>query len=82
MIRDARLQKNVGPAAREERAMKAQQRHPSADASVPQQTPGELAERIRKLRWLGMQDEAERLQLRLVRVPHTDCVMVLPADTD
>jgi hypothetical protein len=73
---------NAAPAAREERAMDVQERHPGGDAAVQPETPSELAERIRKLRWLGMQDEAERLQLRLVRVPHTDCVMVLPPDTD
>jgi hypothetical protein len=54
----------------------------SHDDVPPQPTPNELAERIRKLRWLGMQEEAERLQLRLVQVPHTECVMVLPPDTD
>jgi hypothetical protein len=62
--------------------MQAQEQQSHHDLPAAQQTPDELAERIRKLRWLGMQEEAERLALRLVRVPHTDCVMVLPADTD
>jgi hypothetical protein len=37
------------------------------------------AKRIRKLRWLGMQQEAEQLQMALRRVPHTECVIVVPA---
>jgi hypothetical protein len=42
----------------------------------------DLAKRIRKLRWLGMQQEAEQLQMTLRRVPHTECVIVVPRDTD
>jgi hypothetical protein len=47
-----------------------------------QQVSNDLAERIRKLRWLGMQQEAEELHMMLRRVPHTDCVIVMPRETD
>jgi hypothetical protein len=47
-----------------------------------EQVSSDLAERIRKLRWLGMQQEAEELQMTLRRVPHTDCVIVMPRETD
>src|SRR5262249_56605886 len=45
-------------------------------------TAARLAERIRKLRWLGMQQEAEELQFTLRRGPHTECVILVPRDTD
>jgi hypothetical protein len=43
---------------------------------------GDLAQRIGKLRWLGMQREAEELNMTLRGIPHTDCVVVIPRDTD
>src|SRR5215831_2697794 len=58
--------------------------HPSqaSAAKAAQQDFTELARRIGKLRWLGMQQEAEELQMMLRRVPHTDCVVLVPRDTD
>jgi len=58
--------------------------HPSqaSAAEAAQQDFTELARRIGKLRWLGMQQEAEELQMMLRRVPHTDCVVLVPRDTD
>ena len=50
--------------------------------SPEEQVSSDLANRIRKLRWMGMQQEAEELQMTLCRVPHTDCVIVAPRDTD
>ena len=50
--------------------------------SPEEQVSSDLANRIRKLRWMGMQQEAEQLQMMLRRVPHTDCVIVVPRDTD
>jgi hypothetical protein len=52
------------------------------DLSAEQRLSSDLAKRIRKLRWLGMQQEAEQLQMTLRRVPHTECVIVVPRDTD
>jgi hypothetical protein len=44
----------------------------------------ELVKRIRKLRWIGMDDEAEKLQRELKRLPVTLCGSVLadPYGTD
>ena len=58
-----------------------------------QQTPANAAEQanstefvrlIRKLRWIGMEDEAERVQIRLAacRVPPMESVLGAPLDTD
>jgi hypothetical protein len=53
-----------------------------ADSSGEQRSASELVERIRKLRWMGMEDEAQRLQIALRRIKHTDCVLAAPRDTD
>ena len=42
----------------------------------------ELVKRIRKLRWIGMEEEAKRLQAALSRRTCADSVLVLPMDTD
>ena len=42
----------------------------------------DVAQRIGKLRWLGMQREAEELHMTLRSVAHTDCVVVVPRDAD
>jgi hypothetical protein len=58
-----------------------------------QQTPPNAADQavstefvrlIRKLRWIGMEDEAERVQMQLAacRVPPLECVLGAPLDTD
>lgn len=46
--------------------------------------PGELVPLIRKLRWMGMDDEVERVQQRLAscQTPLTDCVLAAPRETD
>jgi hypothetical protein len=49
---------------------------------VEQQTASELAKRIRKLRWMGMEDEARKLQGELSRVEKGDCVLAAPRETD
>ena len=41
----------------------------------------DLVNRIGKLRWMRMQEEAEQLQMTLRCVPGTDCVIVVPRDT-
>jgi hypothetical protein len=50
--------------------------------SAEQRVSTDLARRIRKLRWLDIQQEAEQLQMTLRRVPHTECVIVVPRDND
>jgi len=42
----------------------------------------ELVKRIRKLRWIGMEKEAKRLQAALSGRTCADSVLVLPMDTD
>ena len=47
-----------------------------------QQAASDLVKRIRKLRWMGMEDEAERLQIELCRIQQADSVLAAPVDTD
>ncbi|HEX4236930.1 MAG TPA: hypothetical protein VHZ64_03155 [Xanthobacteraceae bacterium] len=43
----------------------------------------DLVKRIRKLRWMGLEDEAERLQRELTRpCADSDCVIATPRETD
>jgi hypothetical protein len=45
--------------------------------------PDDLVKRIRKLRWMGMEDEAERLQQELTRrCADGDTVVGTPRETD
>jgi hypothetical protein len=54
------------------------------DISAEQEGTLELVKRIRKLRWIGMDDEAARLQiqLELSRMEPTDGVIAMPRDID
>ena len=53
------------------------------DVSAPQTTPDELVKLICKLRWIGMEDEAERLSKELTRQDAaTDSVVASPHATD
>jgi len=56
------------------------QRQP--EISTERQTASQLVKRIRKLRWMGMEDEAKRLQAALDRIDHAECVLAAPRDTD
>jgi len=54
------------------------------EVSPEQTATTELIKRIRKLRWIGMDDEADRIQLELASrgtVP-ADSVVAVPRDTD
>ena len=55
----------------------------AAEAAGTQRGPDELVRLIRKLRWIGMEDEAERLQSELME-QHTaaDSVVATPRETD
>jgi hypothetical protein len=66
-------------------------RESSQDTRSPELSPDlpgepksarELVKRIRKLRWMGMEEEAQRLQAALRRIEDTDCVLAAPRDTD
>jgi hypothetical protein len=65
----------------------------SMEMSLEQQPPDVLAEQrasnklvklIRKLRWMGMEEEAERVQMELAQrgVPPADSVVAVPRETD
>ncbi len=56
-----------------------QQKRP--DVSARQQA-NELIKLIRKLRWMGMEEEAERVQSALRGGPPADSVVAAPHDTD
>ena len=42
----------------------------------------ELVERIHKLRWIGMDDEAEQLRLKLCKSPSGETLLACPTETD
>ena len=56
-----------------------QQNHP--DTSARQQV-NELIKLIRKLRWMGMEEEAKRAETALGGVSPADSVLAAPHDTD
>jgi hypothetical protein len=51
------------------------------DTSARQQA-NELIKLIRKLRWMGMEEEAERAETALGRMSPADRVLATPVDTD
>ena len=51
------------------------------DVSAEQKASIELLKRVRKLRWIGMEDEARRLQAAL-RLVGTEIVFGFPLETD
>ena len=59
-----------------------QQRPP--EVSAEQRASNELVKLIRKLRWMGMEDEAERTRGELTgcRIPATDSVVAASRETD
>ena len=63
--------------------MRQQQQKPP-DVLAEQRTSNELVKLIRKLRWVGMEEEARRVQdeLTLRRVPEVDSVVAASRETD
>ena len=59
-----------------------QQKAPGVSAE--QRTSNELVKLIRKLRWMGMEEEADRVQTELVQcgVSRADSVLATPHETD
>ncbi len=55
-----------------------------SDAAAPQRGSNELVKLIRKLRWIGMEEEAERLQAELTERHTTaaDSVVAMSGETD
>ena len=54
------------------------ERHEFPSVPDEQQSSHELVKRIRKLRWIGMEDEARALQDSLHRAPPSDPVVAVP----
>ena len=50
--------------------------------SLEQRAASELIKRIRKLRWMGLEDEAQALQGALRHAHCADSVVAYPLDTD
>jgi hypothetical protein len=52
------------------------------DVSIEQRRSSELVKRIRKLRWMGMEEEAERVETALSGISPSDSVLAAPHETD
>lgn len=52
-----------------------------SEASIDGRASRELAKLIIKLRWIGSEDEAKRLEAKLRSCPHA-CVLAAPLETD
>jgi hypothetical protein len=54
------------------------------DVSIEQRRSSELVKRIRKLRWMGLEGEARRMQVQLASCDGTraDSVLATPRETD
>jgi hypothetical protein len=55
---------------------------PPPDVSAEQRASNEMVKLIRKLRWMGMEVEAQRLQVRLDGAARADSVIAEPRETD
>lgn len=60
------------------------EQHQAANVSAEQSTSNELVKLIRKLRWIGMQEEAAAVQRQLSQrsAAPADSVSATPHDTD
>jgi hypothetical protein len=56
--------------------------HGISDTGLQDLTPNQLVHLIRKLRWMGLNDEAARLEARLAKASRIECVLAVPTDTD
>ena len=56
--------------------------NPTLRESADERRARELVKLVRKLRWIGEDDEAERLQTRLRVDDCRACVLASPRDTD
>jgi hypothetical protein len=55
---------------------------PMPHESVDERRSRELVKLLRKLRWIGKDDEAKELELKLHSALAGDCVPAAPSDTD
>jgi hypothetical protein len=54
----------------------------ATDVNFDAATCDEIAKRIRKLRWIGRDDEADLLAQSVARMPHFFPIVAAPRDTD
>jgi hypothetical protein len=52
------------------------------DVSADQRISNDLVKRVRKLRWIGMDDEARRVEQKLCHLRPTDSVLAEPSGSD
>lgn len=52
------------------------------DVSLELRASDEIVKRIRKLRWMSLEDETVRLAQLLAQMPHSLTVLGAPLDTD
>lgn len=62
--------------------METLRQHELPDVSAEQRAANELVKMIRKLRWVGMEREAKRLQGVLAGSERADTVIAEPRETD
>jgi hypothetical protein len=64
--------------------MRRDQQRPSPKRLAEQQASNELVKQIRKLRWMGLEEEAQRVEDELIlrRVAAADSVIGAPRETD
>ena len=62
--------------------MYAQQLQYPSEALAEKRASNDMIKRIRKLRWIGMEDEAREVQQSLHSIPSRDVVLAGPRDTD
>jgi hypothetical protein len=64
--------------------MRRDQQRLSPKRLAEQQASNELVQQIRKLRWMGLEEEAQRVEDELIlrRVAAADCVIAAPRETD
>jgi hypothetical protein len=76
--------KRTGETSMATRSEQQQKLLDTPDTSSTHKAPNELIKLIRKLRWMGMEEEAKGLQQELTRRHATtaDSVLATPAETD
>lgn len=52
------------------------------DVALEQRKSDELIKRVQKLRWIGREEEANRMQRLLSEVPPAGSVLAAPRETD
>jgi hypothetical protein len=62
--------------------MIADNQHQTMNDPANHQNAREIAGLVRKLRWIGDDDGARQLELKLLMVQEDSCILTSPSDTD